>query len=200
MPFITEEIWQKLPGTQGSIMTARFTTRSINPADDNTNIEAALQMAMIIEIITAIRNVRGEMNIPPSTALDVSIQSPEEAAKGVCEQQTETITNLARLKSLDIKTQLPRPKSSATAIVGSITIYIDVEGIIDVSQETARLEKELGKLNKEMIGITKKLRNEDFLQKAPPQIVVKVRAQHEELLEKQKKLTATLERIKSIEP
>ncbi len=198
-PFVTEEIWQKLPGTQGSIMKAQFPVREINPADDAANIESALQMAMIIEIISAIRNVRGEMNIAPSTALNVAIMAPEDTAKTICEAQSEIITNLARLNHLEISSQLPKPKTSATAIVGSVTIYVTLEGIIDISQETARLEKELAKLNKEMVGVSKKLSNEDFLSKAPPQIVSKVRTQHQEFLEKQQKLTANLEKVKAIE-
>ncbi len=198
-PFVTEEIWQKLPGTQGSIMKAHFPTREINPADDATNMESALQMAMIIEIISAIRNVRGEMNIAPSTALDVAIMAPEDTAKTICEAQSSIITNLARLNHLEIRSQLPKPKTSATAIVDSVTIFVTLEGIIDISQETARLEKELAKISKEMTGVSKKLSNEDFLSKAPPQIVSKVRAQHQEFLEKQQKLNANLERIKAIE-
>ena len=198
-PFVTEEIWQKLPGTTGSIMKAEFPARDMNPAKDTTHLEAVAQMALIIDIITAIRNVRGEMNIPPSKALDAFIQAPDEAIKAICDQQMEMITNLARLNSLEIQKQLLRPKASATAIVGNITVYIALEGIIDVSKETTRLEKEIAKLSKEMMGVSKKLSNEDFLNKAPVQIISKVRAQHEEFLEKQQKLTATLERIKSIE-
>jgi valyl-tRNA synthetase len=156
-------------------------------------------MTLIIDIITAIRNVRGEMNIPPSKMLDAFIQAPDDATKIICDQQMEIITNLARLNSLEIQKQLSRPKASATAIVGNITVYISLEGIIDVSKETARLKKEITKLSKEMGGIFKKLSNEDFLNKAPKQIISKVRSQHEEFLKKQQKLTATLDRIKSIE-
>jgi valyl-tRNA synthetase len=198
-PFVTEEIWQKLPGTTGSIMKAEFPARDINPAKETTNSEAVAQMTLIIDIITAIRNVRGEMNIPPSKMLDAFIQAPDDATKIICDQQMEIITNLARLNSLEIQKQLSRPKASATAIVGNITVYISLEGIIDVSKETARLKKEITKLSKEMGGIFKKLSNEDFLNKAPKQIISKVRSQHEEFLKKQQKLTATLDRIKSIE-
>jgi valyl-tRNA synthetase len=198
-PFVTEEIWQKLPGTKGSIMKAKFPTCEMNRAKDAANLEAAAQMNLIIEIITAIRNIRGEMNIPPSKALGVFICVPDQAIKTICDQQAEIIINLARLNALDIRKELKRPKVSATAIVGDITIYITLEGIIDVSQETARLEKEIVKLNKEMSGVSHKLNDEAFLGKAPPQIISKVRKQHEEFLEKQKKITTTLERIKSIE-
>jgi valyl-tRNA synthetase len=180
-------------------MKAQFPARNTNPADDGTNTEAAFQMALIIEIITAIRNVRGEMNIPPAAVLDVSIQVPEETIRALCTQQAEIITNLARLKSLEIQSQMPRPKTSATAIVGSATIFVALEGIIDISQETARLEKEIAKLTREMGGVSKKLSNEDFLGKAPQEIVEKVRAQHQEYLEKQQKLSVTLERIKAIQ-
>jgi valyl-tRNA synthetase len=198
-PIVTEEIWQKLPGTKGSIMKAKFPTRDVNPANDATNSEAVSQMNLIIEIITAVRNIRGEMNIPPSTALDLFLCTPDPKNKTICDQQAKIITNLARLNTLNIRKEAKRPKVSATAIVNNITVYIDLEGIIDVFQERARLEKEIAKLNKEMSSVSNKLSNEDFLSKAPPQIISKVRNQHEEFLEKQQKLTTTLERIKAIE-
>jgi valyl-tRNA synthetase len=198
-PFVTEEIWQKLPGTKGSIMKAKFPTRDVNPANDSANSEAVAQMNLIIEIITAVRNIRGEMNIPPSTTLDVFLCTPDPKNKTICDQQAKLITNLARLNTLNIREEAKRPKVSATAIVSNITVYIALAGIIDVFQETARLEKEIAKLNKEMSSVSNKLSNEDFLSKAPPQIISKVRKQHEELLEKQQKLTTTLERIKAIE-
>jgi valyl-tRNA synthetase len=156
-------------------------------------------MALVIDIITAVRNVRGEMNIPPSTTLDVSLHTPDMDVRQICEEQSDIILNLAKLKSIEIQDRPLRPKFCATAIASNVTIFVALEGIIDVSQESARLEKEIAKLNREMNGVAKKLSNENFLGKAPAQIVAKVRKQYEEFLEKQQKLTSTLERLKAIE-
>jgi valyl-tRNA synthetase len=198
-PFVTEEIWQKLPGTQDSVMQAGFPTRALNPADNKINDTAIQHMALVIDIITAVRNVRGEMNIPPSTTLDVSLHTPDMDVRQICEEQSDIILNLAKLKSIEIQDRPLRPKFCATAIASNVTIFVALEGIIDVSQESARLEKEIAKLNREMNGVAKKLSNENFLGKAPAQIVAKVRKQYEEFLEKQQKLTSTLERLKAIE-
>ncbi len=198
-PFVTEEIWQKLPGTQGSIMKASFPTPAINPSDDAVNHTAIAHMDLLIDMITAIRNVRGEMNIPPSTRLEVSIQSDNADLRAICHQQQKIISNLARLQSLEIQSQTTRPKASATAIVGEVTIFVALEGIIDLSRETTRLEKEILKLDREMTGVTRKLDNTAFLSKAPEHIVDKVRKQHQAYLEKAQKLRSTLDRINAIE-
>jgi valyl-tRNA synthetase len=89
-----------------------------------------------------------------------------------------------------------RPRSSATAVVGNATIFVDLEGIIDFARESRRLEKEIDKLVIELTKIDKKLDNEGFLSKAPADVIDKVRGKQSGLLEKQEKLQMNLERIK----
>jgi valyl-tRNA synthetase len=198
-PFITEEIWHKLPGTCGSIMKAEFPCKDAYPGSQGRDPAAESQMSLLIEIITGIRNVRGEMGISPSSSLEVTVQAREDEIGRIIADQQEIIVNLARLKSLSVQKEGPKPKAAATAVVNGATIFIDLRGIIDISQETARLEKEIGRLTQELAGIHKKLGNADFLHKAPAEVVTKVKQKHVQLMEKQQKLQATRDRMRAIE-
>jgi valyl-tRNA synthetase len=198
MPFVTEEIWQKIPGTEGSIMKAVF------PADDkhfpeiSTETAAETEMNLLIELISAIRNIRGEMNISPSINLTASVQAGDSKVKRVMEQHRKIIINLAKLNAFNINESAARPKSSATAVVDGATLFVPLEGIIDFDKETMRLEKEINKLEKELNTVSKKLGNKNFLSKAPLEVVEQVRAKHAGLAEKQKKLASHLDRIKEM--
>jgi valyl-tRNA synthetase len=199
MPFITEEIWHTLPGTQNSIMKAMF------PADrkDSAAISGAKQveadMNLLIEIISAIRNIRGEMNISPSKALAAVVQTQNANINALLEQYQDMIINLAKLKAFEVNQKAKRPKSSATAVVGAATIFVPLEGVIDFDVEAQRLDKEINKLTKELAAISKKLQNQNFLNKAPQDVVEQVKAKHERLQEKQQKLESHLDRIKDLE-
>jgi valyl-tRNA synthetase len=199
MPFITEEIWQTLPGTRDSIMKAVFPAdRQDSPAPDGGE-QAESDMAVLIDLITAIRNIRGEMNISPSKNLAAVVQSPDENMNALIEQHQDLIVNLARLDDLKVDQNAARPKSSATAVVGAATIFVPLEGVINFDLEAQRLEKEINKLAKELTTVSKKLENENFLNKAPQEVVEKVKAKHNGLLEKEQKLQSHLTRIKEIE-
>ncbi len=198
-PFVTEEIWHKIPGTQGSIMQAVYPSDALDRdmmAAISSDVES--QMQLIIGLITGVRNIRGEMNIAPSLMLDVKVHAEDESRRQVIADHSDLLVNLARLNSLKIETAGERPKASATAIVNGVTVYVSLKGIIDFARETQRLEKELGKVTKELKGLSRKLNNEEFLSKAPAEVVEKVKEQHAGLQEKQDKLQLTLEKVKEI--
>ncbi len=198
IPFITEEIWQKLPGTKDSILKASFPLDDTNTRKYN-DPDAESKVALIKEIITGVRNVRGEMNISPSLSLDVSIRSSDDDAHKTIAQYKDIIINLARLKSFSVAKDIKRPKGSAIAIVNGASIFVSLEGVIDFTKEVLRLEKEIGKLDQEFAALAKKLNNDDFLKKAPEDIVEKVKNKYQMLSDKQQKLQAYLDRIKSVE-
>ena len=192
IPFVTEEIWHKLPGTEGSIMRARFPVDGPAPDPD-----AERRMELLIDVISCIRNVRGEMGLPPGMALEAIVYAADEDTRATIDGHRDLIVPLARLKSLDVTGQPQRPKGAATAVARGATIFVPLEGIIDFAREIERLGKELGKLSKELAAVSNKLHNQDFLAKAPADIVAKVNAQHQELTEKQQKIQANLDRIKA---
>ncbi len=198
MPFVTEEIWHKLPGTEGSIMRAKFPASSSDYLITEKDPEAESKMEVITEIISGIRNIRGEMNIAPSLTLEASVQSQDELKIETLKQYQDIIINLARLKSFSVSESGIKPKSSATAIVNGASIFVSLEGIIDFAKEAGRLEKEINKLTKELSAVSNKLSNENFLNKAPADVVEKVKEKNTALLEKQQKLQANLEKIKEI--
>ena len=199
IPFITEEIWHKLPGTQGSIMKAAFPLYADNDHGIQRDEEAESDMGLISGIITGIRNIRGEMNISPSLSLAVSAQSTDESTMKTIQQQRDMIINLARLNSLSVGNAVERPKSAATVVVDDATIFVSLEGIVDFAKEIERLEKEINKLTNESAAVSKKLNNEDFLTKAPVEVVAKVKAKHDVLVEKQQKLLSNMTKIKELE-
>ena len=196
-PFVTEEIWDKLPGTRGSIMLARYPQPEGYVADRHGLSQAEGEMRTVMDIITGIRNIRGEMNIAPSARLEAAVASPLDDVRQTIATQRDLIVNLARLNALAVQENDLHSATAATAIVTDATIMVELKGVVDFSQEAQRLEKEIGKLTKELAGIAKKLSNPGFLSKAPEQVVSDVREKQALLSEKQDKLAATLEKVKS---
>jgi len=199
IPFVTEEIWHKLPGTEGSVMKAVFPLD--NPGSENLMVsdpDAESEMELVTEVITCIRNIRGEMNIPPSLPLDAVLQSEDEETGKTIRQHRNMIITLARLRSLSTNAPGERPESSATGIAGNATIFVPLKGIIDFAREIERLEKEIAKLSKELETASKKLSNEDFLAKAPEEVIQKAREKQELLFDKKQKLGSNLDKIREM--
>jgi len=194
MPFVTEEIWNKLPETHGSIMKAEFpVSRKVQ-----RNEQAEKTMELIMGVISGIRNVRGEMRVPPGLLVTVTIQSPDEEVRQTVQAHAETIANLANLKSLVVDSPGKRPASCATSVFGESTIFVSLEGIIDFNAEQDRLVREIEKIGKELVGIEKKLGNQSFLTKAPRDVVDGVRDKQEMFVEKKHKLEKHLEVVKGL--
>ena len=171
------------------------------PLDSGTpfkNKEAEKTMGLVINVVTGIRNVRGEMNLSPSLALNAVVHAQEDATHQAIAPHEDLIVHLARLKSLSVDPDTARPRAAATAVVEGATIYVPLEGIVDFYKETQRLEKEIGKHVQELATVNKKLSNDAFLSKAPADVIEKVREKYTLLSEKQGKLQANLDRIKTM--
>ncbi|MDZ4064854.1 MAG: valine--tRNA ligase, partial [Coriobacteriia bacterium] len=143
MPFLTEEIWQTLVADGSSIMVSEF------PAPDETasDPEAEREMALIMEVITRIRNIRGEMNVAPSLKLKATLAVPADS-RTVLEKGRVYITNLANLESLTVTGETTEPKGAATAVAGPVQVYVFLAGVIDIAAEESRLRKELARVAK----------------------------------------------------
>jgi valyl-tRNA synthetase len=198
IPFVTEEIWQKLSPGAGSIMTASYPLARADETGIIRDAEAEARMDRVIQVITGVRNIRGEMNIPPSLALEVIVQSPDEKIRETITAFTDIVSSLAKLKSLTVAASGERPPAAATAITDGATIYVPLAGILDVEKETRRLKKEIDKLAGELTGVTQKLANQGFLDQAPADVVEKVRERHALLTEKQQNLLTTLKKIEAL--
>ncbi len=196
-PFVSEEIWHKLPQTQGSVMCAVFpdaTGDGVVARDPGAEVE----MDLITGIISAVRNIRGEMNISPAVKLHTVIQSDDDPTLDRLTRNQDLITELARLKALTVETVGKRPETAAVAVVAEVTLYVSLAGVIDFDKEISRLEKAVAKIDKEMMGLTKKLDNPSYVEKAPADIVAKSRDKHADLMARQQKLVDNLDRIRSL--
>jgi valyl-tRNA synthetase len=197
IPFVTEEIWHKLPGTVGSIMQARFPGDRAPEDALLPDPEAEAGMELLIDVISGIRNIRGEMGIAPGLSLDVWVYAGDRGARAILEGHRDLIVHLARLNALTLTETPDRPPASASAVARGVSIYVRLGGVIDFARETERLEKELGKVTKELTSLGRKLQNQDFRSKAPAEVVAKVRDQQQALLEKQQKLQGHLDLIQA---
>ena len=195
MPFITEEIWQKLPGTDGSIMTASFPEVSDFLRDE----DALKEMNLLMGVIAAIRNIRGEMNISPSKNVNLIIDAKSEQDEEILERNLSYIQTLAKVDGVSIGLGLPKPEKSATAIFEETSVHVLLEGLIDFEEEKKRIGKAINKIEKEMAASNKKLSNKGFLQKAPAEIVADVKTKFEDLSAKLSKLKQNLSFLETID-
>ncbi len=191
MPFLTEEIWQHLVADGTSVMMSEF------PKADTARFdpEAEEKMGLIMEVVTRIRNIRGEMNVAPSLKLKVTLAVQDRDLAAVLEGGRVTITNLANLEALTLTDRTEEPEGAATALAGSVRVYVFLAGVIDIAGERARLAKEIARIDKDMAVVARKLANPDFLAKAAEEIVAKEREKARVFGEKRSALEAALGRL-----
>ena len=191
MPFITEEIWQKLPATGKSIMVAPFPKFAASKEDQDVERE----MGLIMDVITSVRNIRGEMNLNPGLKLPLLVKTEDAEKCRVIENRASYIKDLARVDGLTAGDFVVKPKIAASSILDGMDLIVPLEGIMDFAEERARIEKELKKIEKDIIFLDKKLSNQNFVKNAPPDIIEKDRQRQLTLSEKQTKLKVHLETI-----
>jgi valyl-tRNA synthetase len=194
MPFLTEEIWQTLIADGGSIMVSAFPAPDEAAADP----EAEREMGLVMEVVTRIRNIRGEMNVAPSLKLKATLTVPDAAVEATLEKGRVYITNLANLEVLTITRSQEEPKGSATAVAGPVRIYVFLAGVIDIVGERARLDKEIARLDKDLAVVAKKLGNPAFLEKAAADVVAKEQEKSRAFGEKRTALDAALKRLAAL--
>jgi valyl-tRNA synthetase len=191
MPFITEELWQKLPHTSGSIMKAAFPDAQPQRIDPR----AEEQMETVMAVIAAVRNIRGEMNVPPSFKVEVVCLCEKRADLELLGRVEGTVKDLARVSRLSVAMfgEIEKPKHAAGTVVSNMEVFVVLKDILDFESEANRLQKELAKLEKEFGLTSRKLSNDDFLQKAPEEVIDKEREKNARLGEKIEKLNRRLE-------
>jgi valyl-tRNA synthetase len=190
MPYVTEELWHHLPGNEGSIMVADF-PRPEEPLVDRQGEE---QMAVVMDVTTAIRNIRGEMNVAPAAQVEAMVFGPESLTNTV-KTHGHYIEDLARLSTLELVREGERPRVAASAVVGELELFVPLEGVLDFKEENRRLQKEISKLEPELARTQKKLANEAFLSRAPADIVAKEKDKLQRLGGKLNKFQMQLEKL-----
>ncbi|WP_449246866.1 valine--tRNA ligase [Desulfarculus baarsii] len=192
MPFVTEELWQRLPGAEGSVMKAVWPKARPDELDE----AAEADMRLVMDVISGVRNIRGEMGVSPAKAVPLVLAAPEPATRAMLEAQRGSIVGLAKISELGWLGEGGAPQKAASIALPGVTLYVPLEGLVDFAAEEARLRKELAKLEKEVGPSRKKLLNDGFLAKAPLEVVDKEKAKVAELESKMIRLQANLERIR----
>ena len=192
MPFITEEIWQQLPVEGKSVMTAPYPV--FDPAMVDT--EAENKLGLIMETITGVRNIRGEMDIKPSLRFNVLIKTQDPEKEKIINEHSQYIRELARVEELQVGPSITKPPASAATVLHGMEIIIPLEGLMDFAEEKKRLEKVLKKIEKDVTFLGKKLSNPNFVDKAPAEVIAKDRQKQKALIEKQAKLLDNLQTLK----
>lgn len=199
MPFITEEIWQRVAPLAGidtnqhsSIMLQSFPVAQAELIDNL----AEQDIEWLKTIIVGVRNIRGEMNIAPGKPLNVLFRNGTDQDKSRLDSYRTFLSKLAKLESIEWLEAGQEAPMSATALAGKMEILIPMAGLIDVEQEMARLNKEKEKLEKEQQLISGKLSNKNFTDKAPEAVVNK---EKEKLEEVESTLSKVVEQIKQLE-
>ncbi|MBE3091718.1 MAG: class I tRNA ligase family protein, partial [Candidatus Atribacteria bacterium] len=192
MPFITEEIWQRLPHKGESIMVSpwpKYKGKYMNKDAEN-------KMETIMSIIKTIRNIKSDMNIPYSQEIDLYLNVNGKYKLKLIEENINYIETMIKTKSLEVGTEIKKPEYSATGVLEGVEIFIPLKDIINISEEIARLEKKLNKINSEFNLICKKINNNDFLSRAPEDIVKRERDKADDLRDIKERLENNLKSFK----
>ena len=192
MPFISEEIWQHLPHEGETITLASW------PVYDAAleSPEAVREMELLMDMIHSVRNIRAEVNVPMSKKVELAVNAAGEAELAILLRNEEFIQRFCGTSKLEIGSGMPAPDKAMTAIVTGAELYLPLAGLIDISQEIARLEKELQTLVGEVQRVEKKLANEGFVAKAPAKVIEEERAKMDDYADKRDKVIARIAELR----
>ncbi|WP_372396774.1 valine--tRNA ligase [Azospirillum sp. HJ39] len=191
MPFITEELWEQLsPARANRLISAEwpeFAAGIVDPA-------ARDEMDWVVRLITSVRSMRSEMNVPPAAQIELKLKDPNGISLQRLDTHRDLILRMARLSSVE-PLQGDVPKSSVQAVLDETTLVLPLEGIVDLDKEKARLSKEIDKLTGEIKKIDAKLSNEQFVAKAPEEVIEEQRDRREAADQARDKLQKALEML-----
>jgi len=187
MPFITEEIWQRLPHDGDSIMIAPY-PKAVRRRVDAT---AERDMAVLMGAVAAIRTIRGEMRVPPGVTLAVTAKTA--GTHGALLREHAALVQALARATLTVDPRATRPRASALGVVGGTELYVTLEGVVDLGAERQRLEKEIRRAEEAIAFGRAKLARPEFAERAPAEIVEKEREKLVEQEALRDKLVASLE-------
>ncbi|NVY95658.1 valine--tRNA ligase [Lactobacillus sp. DCY120] len=193
MPFVTEKIWLTMPHEGQSLVVAQYPVV-------HSELEAAAaakKMQLLIATIKAIRQIRSQVNAPLSRPIDILIAAQDPEVQAVLMANQAYIQSLAHSKKLTIEPKVMAPKLALTAVIEGAQIYVPLAELVDLQQEIARQEKELTRLEKDVIFLTKKLANPGFVEHAPAEVVAKQRTKLADYQARQAKIKARIQELQN---
>jgi valyl-tRNA synthetase len=196
MPFITEELWAQTtaPGIPRATLLIEADWPQIAPISQSASYNSsAIELEWIIELVKGVRSIRSEMNVPPSAEIALLLKDASDATRERLVRQRNVILQLARLASAETADTLP--KGSAQFVVGEATAGLPLGDVIDFAKERARLEKDLKKANDEIARFDSKLSNEQFVAKAPEEVLAEQREKRAEAAATAARLTEAVARL-----
>ena len=188
MPFITEELWEKVFAGKDMLITSSWPE-----ALDANHGEAAAEISFVVDLVTAVRSIRNEMNVPASAKPDLVLREGDAGLVGRIDRNRNAIERLARVSSITIAAGLP--EQSALGVVDGAEFALPLEGILDFDAERARLNKDIAVVEKEMAKLEGKLNNPGFLAKAPEAVVEENRQRLADETDTRDRLALALERL-----
>ena len=194
MPFVTEELWQAIPHDGETLALAAWPKARKAWFD----AEAEREVAFLQGVVIAVRNLRVESKIAPGKPVPVVVRG-DRAQLDLLDRLSSQVKPLAKIEKLQLSRDGARPPVAASAVVQGAEIFLPLEGLVDLDEERARLAREAQKLLADLEGVKKKLRNQDFLRKARPEIVQKENerlSQLEETLDKLKRAQQSLSAVR----
>jgi valyl-tRNA synthetase len=191
-PFVTEELWHLTASDEGRITLLALADWPKPEALDD--LEAEAEIGWVVDLVSAVRSLRAEMNIATGVEIPVVLVAAAPATRARAERWEETIRRLARVSSITVAPSAPQ--GAVALIVRGETAALPLAGVIDFAAEKARLEKEMTRVNSDIARIDAKLGNGDFLKRAPEDVVEGEREKREEAAARRAKINEALERLK----
>lgn len=192
-PFLTEEIWQTLrENLAGNGQLEDGVIIASWPKPENRDIETERIMESLQEIVRSIRNIRRNLDMPDKQYLSAFISAHTKDDVLMLEGQSRFLKQMAGLKDVEIGQDIPKPPSSASAVVGQLQVFVPLSGIIDIDVEKGRQQKRIEQLESYLQKVRQKLSNKNFVEKARPDVVDKEQSREAELSEQISKLRQIL--------
>ncbi len=167
MPFITEELWTLTASAPRSSMLIVAAWPELAALPDNR--EARSEMRWVVDLVSGVRSIRAEMNVPPAAKIQLALKTAEPETKARLERNRDSILTLARLEKAEITDTIP--KGSAQFVIGEAVAALPLGDVIDFGKERARLQKELQKAEVEIARFNAKLSNAEFVARAPEEVI-----------------------------
>jgi len=196
VPFVTEEIYTQLVGSENGSNEPSLSFGPW-PKTDGSHIDDKLEdrLKQIQEVVTAVRSIRAELNVPPGKRSDLYVRVNEEPFRKLLEDHILYFRSLVKVENLHCGVDIKKPPLSASTVISGAEIFLPLKGLIDIEKEKSRLQKDLDNLKNQLVKVSKKLANPDFLANAPAEVIDQEKLKKHDYEERIEKINKNLEQI-----